>query len=567
MGQSYLPYLIIIFLLSLSLIYLGFLYLRARSRLKGVHPDSVSSKTLEHISVINNLPVAFFNCENDADWTMNYLSEQTKTITGYPVEDFIDNKTRSFASIIHKEDRDYVTKTIREQFEKKKSYSLEYRIVNKDGNIVWIGEQGVETPDGRIEGVMQDISERKNQENTLAETQKFFRTILDSVADPIFVKDEQHRWVEGNKAFWDMMGASRESFVGKSDYEVFSKEEADVFWEKDSVVLEKGVVDVNQETITFAPDRKIIAQTKKSPLIMPGGEKALVGVIRDMSEYMQIREELSKHRDTLQEMVEERTADLLKAKEEAEEANRSKSEFLSNMSHELRTPMHAILNYAHMGIKKLGENETENLSKYLKNIKTSGNRLLNLLNNLLDLSKMEAGKLEYSFVEGDFIKVIEHSLSELDPLLKAKGIFVEINVEDSKTTAVFDFNRMVQVVINLLSNAIRFSPEKSSITITLSTTSMKEEGGETAMLVCSIRDRGLGIPDTEGDSIFSKFVQGSNTKTDAGGTGLGLAICRQIINAHSGSIWGNNVESEPGALFKFVIPVYQVPHNILGGSI
>ncbi|MBB5016811.1 PAS domain S-box-containing protein [Chitinivorax tropicus] len=239
---------------------------------------------------------------------------------------------------------------------------------------------------------------------------------------------------------------------------------------------------------------------------------------------------------------------LTEAKEIAESANRAKSEFLANMSHELRTPMHAILGFADMGLSKSEVAAREKLAHYFDRIRQSGKRLLSILNDLLDLSKLEAGKMEYRFERRDVIPVIEEAVDELHQLAADKQI--QIHVQPSgETWGDFDTLRVSQVVRNLLSNAIKFSPTNLQIEVTCG----REPWFNKMALRVTVRDWGPGVPEQEIDRIFDKFIQSSQTKTGAGGTGLGLAICREIAHAHGGEITARN-HHDGGVSFSFVLP-------------
>jgi signal transduction histidine kinase len=247
----------------------------------------------------------------------------------------------------------------------------------------------------------------------------------------------------------------------------------------------------------------------------------------------------------LRELEAERTRNF----ERANAALKAKSEFLSNMSHELRTPMHAILSYAKLGIDAVSVTKAPELEKYYSNIAKAGTRLLGLINNLLDLAKLESGKMPFSKVAGDFAGVLEEALLEMDPLMKEKSLTVSTEVSVASTKLIFDKQRMIQVMINLLANSAKFSPKGGRIEV--SVRDGKLPNGEDA-LCCSISDCGTGIPESELEMVFDKFMQSSKTKTGAGGTGLGLAICREIVEAHGGRIWAENRQPN-GARFNFEI--------------
>lgn len=254
--------------------------------------------------------------------------------------------------------------------------------------------------------------------------------------------------------------------------------------------------------------------------------------------------ELQGLNQNLQSEVEARTADLLAAKDRAEEANRAKSEFLANMSHELRTPMHAILSYADIGIEKVGRVSVEKAATYFERVRSSGQRLLVLLNGLLDLSKLESGTVELQLCEAQLGPSIQQLLDSYRPLMDKKRLSLHVDAPGVVLRA--DHDKLSQVLHNLLGNAIKFSPDGGAIRLRV-----VPLDGEVEVRV---EDEGPGVPDDELESVFDKFVQSSTTKTGAGGTGLGLAICRDIIRLHGGRIWAEH-GSPCGAAFCFRLPL------------
>ena len=242
------------------------------------------------------------------------------------------------------------------------------------------------------------------------------------------------------------------------------------------------------------------------------------------------------------------------AKEAAESANQAKSEFLANMSHELRTPMHAVLSFSSMGEDKSRSLQDEKLQRYFSCINESGERLLSLLNNLLDLAKLEAGQVQLNITQCVLKEIAHRAVTELSELIRNKSLNLEM-MANTDTTADCDDEKILQVIYNLLSNAIKFTPENGHIKMLFS--DAKLESGTSreplSAIAFSIENEGIEIPPDELDSVFDKFVQSSKTKTGAGGTGLGLAISKEIIEEHGGTIYAESA-AHGGAKFTFIIP-------------
>jgi PAS domain S-box-containing protein len=283
------------------------------------------------------------------------------------------------------------------------------------------------------------------------------------------------------------------------------------------------------------------------------------GTGRDITAQKQIEEELRSHRDNLQALVDARTADLRQAKELAEQSNRAKSEFLSNISHEFRTPMHAILSFSRIGQAKADTASPAKLAEYFARIHGGGSRLLELVDELLDLAKLESGQMTYAMHRVDLRRRTEEMLHELQALLENRNMTCTIASPLGDCMIEGDRKRVDQVLRNLLGNAIKFSPHGGEIRVELATATLpagrrSEDVGEIPALRLTVADQGVGIPEAELENIFEKFVQSSRTATGAGGTGLGLAICREIVQAHRGIIRARN-RPEGGAAFDVLLPL------------
>ena len=269
---------------------------------------------------------------------------------------------------------------------------------------------------------------------------------------------------------------------------------------------------------------------------------------------VQLTKELKSYHETLEEKVIEKTIELIDAKELAEKANEAKSQFLANMSHELRTPLHGILGYTQLGLSKIDKEEGK-LFSYLTNIEVSGERLLGLLENLLDLSQLETGDISLNLENFDLVPVIGSISSDVTPSLDEKNLIFSLKKLTTHTNINADKEKIIQVIFNLINNAIKFSRENENIIVSISDSELIDDNSKviSPAILISVEDNGIDIPTDELSDVFEKFFQSSRTDTKAGGTGLGLAIVKEIITAHKGKIWAES-SLETGTKFCFVLP-------------
>ncbi len=248
----------------------------------------------------------------------------------------------------------------------------------------------------------------------------------------------------------------------------------------------------------------------------------------------------------LEEEVNKRTNELLEAKLAAEAANEAKGDFLATISHELRTPLHGILSFSKFGIDKADSASDEKKLTYFQKIHGCGSDLLQLVNSLLDLSKFDAKKQEFSFARINLETLIQGVVDEFSSVCADRSLNIKYECNGIAVDVLIDESKMKQVFRNLISNAVKFSPENSVIQIE---TEYSVDG------VCfTVTDRGVGVLPEELEFIFEKFTQSRKTERATGGTGLGLAICKEIIAGHKGCIWAENTV-EGGARFCFTLKV------------
>ncbi|MCL1823034.1 MAG: transporter substrate-binding domain-containing protein [Oscillospiraceae bacterium] len=370
-----------------------------------------------------------------------------------------------------------------------------------------------------------------------AERSAELNTILTSIPDIIFCMDLRLVYTSCNPGFEKFSGLDEKDIIGKSDLEVFKnhkKEMVDFFIEVNNKVIQTCEKIRVEEWIEYPDGRKRFFETIKTPLIQNGEISGILGIARDITEHKAAEEEARK------------------ASLEAQQASQVKSMFLANMSHEIRTPMNAIIGMAEL---LLNDNLSERQLQYVGDINTSSHALLAIINDILDLSKIESGKLELNPVDYDFHTVTDNINSMFKLVAEKKGLEFKYEISGEFPKVVFgDDIRLRQVLTNICGNAVKFTGQghvKMSVIV-------KE-----TKIIFVISDTGMGIKEEDIPKLFDAFSQADTSKNrNIVGTGLGLAISKSFIEMMNGNIKVESVYGQ-GTVFTVTIPkIIGNPDNV-----
>jgi|GEM_PF-3533723 len=410
-----------------------------------------------------------------------------------------------------------------------------------------------------------DVTKQKFLEKRLFESQSQYRMLVEDAIDGIFiVKNEKFDFV--NKRFEEITGYSQKDLNGEPFTTILTPES---IWKAERVYnrgfIRKQLAPQNMEITALCRDGTKVILDMSASIINYRGGRAIQGFIRDITKRKRLEQELLELNLELQRKNEA----LMDANEKLKGLDKMKSDFLSMATHELKTPITIIRGYNRMLLSESVGSISSQQREYLTEVKESCDRLINLINSMLDLSKIEAGIIEIKKFENDIITCIEDTCRRMQHLLEKNKLTLIQEFHKKIPLFFFDREMIGQVIMNLLGNALKFTGESGAITISAKTVTpdelmvnaiFKEEkesvfsGNNVKFVQVTVSDTGPGISDHQKAFIFEEFRQFTPPDGKKEGAGLGLAISRKIINSHDGKIWVES-EEKKGSKFSFILPM------------
>lgn len=465
-----------------------------------------------------------FDC-NSKTFDISY-KDNSSTLNGnsvYTIEEYFEKFEYGDVDILYKNLNEMIN-GVAEEF----NIDTKYRIRNGNGEWHYTAITGVpfsRDKDGKITsytGLRKDNTVLVEAKLKLSHTNQLLETIINRIPCSLFLKDVEsdYKYINANKGFYGTTDGTHKSVINKTDYDLFPKEVADKFRDEDLEIANSvGTVTVAKDIFEFDGEKRYLETTKEA-FLFSDGRKLILGLTLDVTETKKLHDEL------------------LLAKNKAEQSDKLKSAFVANMSHEIRSPLNAIVGFSELILEATSDEERQ---EYSNIINTNNKLLLRLIGDILDLSKIESGLMEFRFETVDIVDYFNNLSVSMKQLVTNPNIdFIAINPY-KKCTAKTDINRFGQVFTNFVTNSIKYT-EKGFI-------KMEYECVDNGIKI-SVSDSGIGITAEKHKRVFSRFEKFDNF---AQGTGLGLSICKAIIEALNGKI-GFTSEVGVGSTFWAWVP-------------
>ena len=482
--------------------------------------------------ILENLRAAFYR--TDLNGILTFVSPSTERLGGYKPHELVGTNIAQLY-VNPPERQVFMQQMLRDGFVN----GFEARLVKKNKDTVWVSTTATwyRDKDGNIagvEGISRDITDRKNMEMALRESEVRYRTLAENSLTGIVVHQDG-KLVYINEWGAQEIGHSAEDLVGRSIWDFICPQDHQAV----------------QEVLTALLQGHKPGSRHQFRVVTPAGESRWVECLDTTIEHRGRPATLANIMDIHERKCEQE--ELRQAKRLAEAASQAKSEFLATMSHELRTPLNAIIGFSELLQDRVAGDLSDTQLEYVGYIVESGRHLLQLISEILDLSKVESGNMRLELSAVDAHHLLESSLSMIRERAVTRRLTLELNVDKDLTgiTIQADALKLKQVMLNLLSNAVKFTPTGGTISVLATKVSQD--------LVISVEDTGIGIAPDDTERIFNAFEQvDTSIARRQQGTGLGLALARKLVEIHGGRIWVESQGQGKGSSFKFAIPMNEV---------
>ena len=476
-----------------------------------------------------------------------YVSQSVKNIIGYEREDILGDGWWEMERISGGDvqaEKEYVRKAAAGILEPDgKPY--EHRVRHKDGTWRWLMLSDTKGPRDLLIGIGSDITSIKFAEEELERQRDFAQTLTRQMGQGLTVTDEKGRFEYVNPSYARMTDYLPADLIGKTPFDVTFPEDHDELLQAQATRA-KGEVTTYESRLRRRDGRAVYALITGVPRILNGQYKGAITVITDLTDRLRMEEQLRAYAEEIREANDQ----LAEARDRALEASYLKSAFLATMSHEIRTPMNAILGMNEMLLDTGLDGEQR---EFAETIQSATQSLLAILNDILDYSKIEAGKISIRPAPFRPAALVHETANLFHPRAIEKDVSIAVMVTSAiPENLVGDAGRIRQVLSNLVSNAVKFTQPGGSIFVNLSGTRINEE---TMVVTFSVQDSGMGIPEGTKQKLFEPFTQADSTHTRKhGGTGLGLAISKRLVDLMHGEIGFDSIE-DTGSTFWFSPPL------------
>ncbi len=498
--------------------------------------EALHEKERRWSTLVANLPGVAYRCANDPHWTVEFISAGCRELLGIAEEDYLVTRKAILEEIIPAEQRDSVWQEVQRCLAAHEPYRLNYRVATRTDREVWVAEQGQGIFDSAgqllaLEGVIIDVTELKRTEQALRASEADYRGIFETALEGIFRSTPEGRLLAVNPAMARMHGYDTPEEMVATVTDLAAQVYADP--EDRRRILDSLTRTGWVHTYEYQARRK---------------DGQLIWVLLSGRTVTDHSGHLLYYQGTCLDITEHKhMAELRAAKAQAEVANKAKSVFLANMSHEIRTPMNAILGFTQLLLRDPAITPAHRTD--LETIDRNGEYLLALLNDVLELSKIEARRASLKLAPCNLHHLVENVQFMFSPRVEAKHLAFTVDLApDLPSTVLADEGKIRQILVNLLGNAVKFT-ETGSIALRLRALPQDREHW---LVHAEIEDTGPGIAAHELDRLFQQFEQTATGRKSGSGTGLGLAISREFARMMEGDITVRSVEGR-GSVFTVTL--------------